>query len=327
MQEWENQCLQDEKLAGYSKTCFNERLTVNNADNIKDAEIVSVFIYSFINKEILDKLPNLKLICTRSTGHDHIDIQECKKRGILVSNVPHYGENTVAEHAFGLILSLSRNIYKAYTRTTKMDFSFEGLLGFDLYGKTIGVVGAGRIGLHVVRIAKGFGMNVVVYDPRQDSLIADVLGFKYLDFEELLKTSDVISLHVPLLESTKHLINGNNINLIKNGAIIINTSRGGILETSALIKALDEGIIAGAGLDVFEGEESLSEDTAILVQKLSEQKLRDLMLSYTLLHRDNVVITPHIAFYSEEALHRIVTTTHENILAFLDGHPINLVTK
>jgi len=240
--------------------------------------------------------------------------------------VPYYGENTVGEHAFGLILSLSRKIYKAYLRTTRLDFSLEGLMGFDLKGKTIGVAGAGRIGLHVVRIAKGFGMEVLVYDVRQEMLLAEVLGFTYVSFEDLLRRSDVISLNVPLNEATHHMINKDNIKLIKRGAILINTARGGIVETEALIAALNEGIISGAGLDVFEGEESIKEETARAVERLPREKMMEILLGYDLLHRDNVVITPHIAFYSEEALGRIMRTTEENIRAFLAGSPINVIT-
>lgn len=252
-------------------------------------------------------------------------MKECRKRGIVISNVPYYGENTVAEHTFGLILSLSRKIYKAVFRTSRLDFSIEGLRGFDLKDKTIGVVGAGRIGLHVVRIAKGFGMNVLVYDVRHETLLAEVLGFTYVPLEELLSKSDVITLHVPLIPATHHLINSDNIKLAKRGSLLINTARGSIVETEALIWALDQGILAGAGVDVFEGEESVKEETALLVHRLPSDKLREILLSYNLLHRDNVVVTPHIAFYSEEALHRILVTTEENILDFLQGTTINAI--
>ena len=322
-EEWERQFIKDGALNKLHPQLFAERLTPDTAELAKDAEIVSVFVYSEVKKPTLDQFPNLKLVATRSTGYDHIDLSECHRRNIVVSNVPYYGENTVAEHAFGLILSLSRKIYKAYLRTTRLDFSLESLMGFDLKDKTIGVVGAGRIGLHVVRIAKGFGMNVIVFDTRQEPLLAEVLGFTYVPFDELLQRSDVISLHVPLNPATYHLINKENVKAIKRGAILINTSRGGIVETEALISALNEGIIAGAGLDVFEGEESVKEDTAILAQALPGEKMREVLLSYALLHRENVVITPHIAFYSQEALMRIMLTTEENIQGFIQGKAIN----
>lgn len=324
-EDWEDEFIRTSRLKEYNPRLYRERLTEDTAVLAEDAEIVSVFIYSDLKKPTLDKLPKLRMIATRSTGYDHIDLRECERRGIAVANVPFYGENTVAEHAFGLILSLSRKIHKATMRTSRLDFSLENLRGFDLKGKTIGVVGAGRIGLHVVRIAKGFGMEVLVYDVRQEPLLAEVLGFTYVPFEDLLQRSDIITLHVPLTNATYHMINSSNINLIKHGAILINTARGAIVETEALLTALDQGILSGAGLDVFEGEESVKEETALLVQKLPREKLREILLSYALLHRDNVVITPHIGFYSEEALLRIMQTTEENIMSFLEGKKINLV--
>lgn len=324
-EDWERDYIRDSELQQYNPKIYRERLTEDTATLASDAEVVSVFIYSTLDKKVLDRMPKLKMIATRSTGYDHIDLAECGKRAIPVANVPYYGENTVAEHAFGLILSLSRKIYRAYMRTSRLDFSLEGLRGIDLKDKTIGVIGAGRIGLHVVRIAKGFGMEVLVYDVRHEQLLAEVLGFTYVPFEDILRRSDVISLHAPLNKATHHLINSGNIDLIKPGAILINTARGGLVETEALINALDRGIISGAGLDVFEGEEAVKEETALLARKLPNDQLRDLLLSYALLHRDNVVITPHIGFYSEEALRRIEETTVENILAFVHDHAQNII--
>ena len=324
-EDWEQQYIRESVVQEYNPIVSSERLTPDTANQAADAEIVSVFIYSDVDREVLEKLPHLRMLVTRSTGYDHIDRGECKRRGVTVTNVPYYGENTVAEHAFGLILSLSRKIYRAVLRTSRLDFSIDSLRGFDLKDKTIGVVGAGRIGLHVVRIAKGFAMNVLVYDVRQEPLLAEVLGFSYVSLEELLQRSDVITLHVPLTKATHHLINRENLGLIKRGALLVNTARGGVVETEAVVSALDEGIIAGAGLDVFEGEESVKEESALLVQRLPSDKMREILLSYALLHRDNVVITPHIAFYSEEALQRIMTTTEENIISFLEGKQLNVV--
>ena len=326
-EDWERQHIEHSRLRELEPAIHSERLDEDSVGLAQDAEIVSVFIYSDLHKPALDRLPSPRMIATRSTGYDHIDLEECTRRGILVSNVPYYGENTVAEHAFGLILSLSRKIYKAYLRTSRLDFSLEGLMGFDLKGKTIGVVGAGRIGLHIVRIAKGFGMDVLVYDVRQEPLLAEVLGFTYVSFEDLLRRSDVITLNVPLMPATHHMINKDTIHLIKRGAILINTARGPVVDTESLITALNEGILSGVGLDVFEGEESIKEETAVLVQRLPRQKMTEVILGYALLHRDNVVITPHIAFYSEEALERIMRTTEENIFGFLAGLPVNVLNK
>jgi len=288
-------------------------------DELEEIDILSVFIYSEITKNILDNLPKLKLIATRSTGFDHIDLDECKKRGISVANVPYYGENTVAEHTFALILSLSRNIHKSYIRTLRGDFSIEGLKGFDLKGKTIGVIGAGRIGLHVIKIAKGFGMNVLAYDVKPNKFLSEILGFQYVSLEKLLKKSDIITIHTPYSQSTHHLINKDNIRLIKRGAILINTSRGACVDTEALIEALDEKILSGVGLDVLEGEELIKEEKQLLYDDTKVSALANLIKGHILLSRDNVVFTPHIAFYSQEALERILETTAENIKSFIEG--------
>ena len=190
---------------------FEEALTIDNVSKVKDVNAVSMFIYSELEKAVLVKMPKLKLIATRSTGFDHVDVGYCNKQKITVCNVPYYGENTVAEHTFALILSLSRNVHKSYVRTLQNDFSIDGLIGFDLKGKVMGVVGAGHIGLHVIRIAKGFGMEVKAFDTNQDSFLAEVLDFEYVSFGELLKTADIISLHVPYNKHTHHLINRENI--------------------------------------------------------------------------------------------------------------------
>lgn len=304
---------------------FKEPLHSRSVAMAPDAEIVSVFIYSEVTKEVLDAMPNLKMVATRSTGFDHIDLPECTKRGIVVSNVPRYGETTVAEHTFGLILALSRQIHHAVQRTTKMDFTTAGLRGFDLYGKTIGVIGAGSIGMHVIRIAKGFGMNVLAFDAQPQQLLAEVLGYKYVSLDELLAESDVISIHVPLLPSTYHLINHESIKKIKRGAILINTARGGIVEISAIVEALNDGILCGVGLDVIEGEENVREEAQLIAESLPVEALRTIVQSYALLQRDNVIITPHIGFYSVEAEERIMDTTINSIRAFREGHPINVV--
>jgi D-lactate dehydrogenase len=290
-----------------------------------DAEMLSVFVHSQVSRAAIDSMPGLRLIATRSTGYDQIDLAACAERGITVCNVPRYGENTVAEHTFGLILSLSRKIHKAYQRTVAGDFTLEGLEGFDIKGKTLGVVGAGSIGLHVVRIAKGFGMDVIAYDVKPNTLIAEVLDFEYVPLDYLLSHADIISLHAPYLPSTHHMINGETIKHIKRGALLINTARGGLVDTDALIIALDQGILAGAGLDVVEGEELIEEEERLLRAPEAGDKLRMIIRQHILLRRPDVVITPHMAFYSHEAEERILTTTVENITGFLEGRPRNVV--
>ena len=325
LEEWEQEELRKGLFEGHELHLSTEPLTERTLVEGRDAEIVSVFVHSQLNRATLDKLPNLKLIATRSTGFDHIDLACCRERGIQVSNVPSYGENTVAEHTFALILALSRNIHKAFVHTLAHDIPFAELRGFDLAGKTLGVVGAGRIGLHVIKIAKGFGMHVVAFDVRQEPLLAEVLNFRYASVEELLHVSDIVSLHCPYSSKTHHLINSGNIRLFKRGALLINTARGGLIDPAALTQALDEGILAGAALDVLEGEELLKDERQILAQPLAQDKLRTLLLNHSLLNRDNVVITPHIAFNSREAVQRILETTFENLRAFLAGRPRNLI--
>lgn len=278
-----------------------------------DSEILSVFIYSQVTQEVINQMPYLNLITTRSTGFDHIDLETAKIRQISVCNVPFYGENTVAEHTFALILSLSRNVHKSYLRSTQNNFSIDGLMGFDLKGKTLGVVGSGHIGQHVIRIAKGFGMEVLVYDLNHNNFLSEVLDFKYVEFEDLLASSDIVSLHVPYNKHTHHLINKQNIVKFKPGAILINTSRGGLIELEALITALDAGILSGAGLDVLEGEELIRQEEELLKNETNPEVLKQVIQDHILIKKDNVVFTPHIAFYSKEAIQRILDTTLENI--------------
>lgn len=326
LEDWEREELRKGLFEGHELHLSTGPLNENTLPVELDAEIVSVFVHSNLNRAALGKLPNLKFIATRSTGFDHIDLGHCRERGIRVSNVPSYGENTVAEHTFALILALSRNIHKAFVHTLAHDIPFQELRGFDLAGKTLGVIGAGRIGLHVIKIAKGFGMTVVAFDVRQEPLLAEVLNFRYVSVDELLGVSDIISLHCPYSPKTHHLINPDNIQRIKRGALLINTARGGLIDPAALTRALDEGILAGAALDVLEGEELLKDERQILAQSLAQDKLRTLLLNHSLLNRDNVVITPHIAFNSREAVQRILETTLDNLRAFLRGQPQNLVT-
>ena len=323
VKEWEEEYLK-KRLSDHSLKFSNEKLSSENSQQIKDSDAVSVFIYSKIDENVIRGLPNLKLIITRSTGFDHIDVNACKKQGITICNVPSYGENTVAEHTFALILSLSRRLFMTCPRF-KIDFSMEGLMGFDLKGKTIGVIGAGQIGLHVIRIAKGFGMNVLAYDARPSKILSEVLGFEYTSIEDLLAKSDIITLHVPYNKNTHHLMNKDTFKLVKKGAILINTARGSIVDTEALIDALDQKILSGAGLDVIEGEALIKEEKQLLYDQQSNEVLANIVKDHILLSKDNVVFTPHIAFYSKEAMERILETTVENVAAFISGNPQNVV--
>lgn len=302
----------------YELYFFKDGLNSGNSI-LKEIDVLSVFIYDKVDKSIIDQAKKLKLIATRSTGFNHIDIEYAKKNKVSVCNVPYYGENTVAEHTFALILALSRNLHKAYIRSQQSIFTLEGLRGFDLRGKTIGVIGAGSIGVHVMKIAKGFGMKVLAYDIRKNHILEELLDFKYVDLDELLSSSDIITLHCPYNEQTHHMINMNNIHKVKKGALFINTARSGIIEPAALYYAIDKGIFGGAGLDVFEGEELLKEENQMLTKNVPIQNVEALLKRNLLLRRENVIITPHMAFDSHEAIERILDTTYENIIAFFDN--------
>lgn len=325
VEDWQKDYLK-EKLAGGELSFFAEPLSSDNIDSAKEYEIISPFIYSQINKEIIKELPNLKMLATRSTGFDHINLAVAKENKITVCNVPLYGENTVAEHTFALILSLSRKMFDSVERARKGDFSLDGLRGFDLKDKTLGIIGLGHIGLHVARIAKGFEMNVLAFDLNKDEELAKKLGFKYASFEEVLAKSDIISLHAPYNKATHHLINSENINLIKKGAYLINTSRGGLIETEALLRAVSDGTLAGAGLDVLEEECFVKEEAQLLSKEFPKTcDIKTILQNNILLRQKNVIITPHNAFDSQESLIRILDTTILNIQSFIDNKPNNIV--
>ncbi|MDQ5882674.1 MAG: D-lactate dehydrogenase [Patescibacteria group bacterium] len=309
---------------------FEEPLTLANVSQFKDYEVISCFINSQFTKDILEQLPNLKLLATRSTGFDHIDLATCQKKKILVAYVPAYGSHTVAEYTFGLLLCLVRKIYQAYHQVRETgSFSLEGLKGQELYGKTIGVIGTGRIGINVIKIARGFEMNILAYDKYPNEELAQQLDFEYVPFEKLLMSSDVITFHVPYNSETHHLLNREKIKLVKKGAVIINTSRGGVIETEALYQAIKSGQLAGAALDVLEEEGDIKEEQELLVKggNLSSEKLKTVLLNHIFIDLDNVIVTPHNAFQTEEALENIVETTLDTIKSYLAGKPINIVSQ
>jgi len=285
-------------------------------DKAKEYQIISPFVYSDLTKKTLQKLPNLKMIATRSTGMDHIDQIYCRDNEIKVTNVPNYGQNTVAEHAFALILSLSRRIPECLTRVRQGGFSPAGLTGFDLKDKTIGVIGVGTIGQYMVKIANGFGMKVLGVARTPDEKLAKKLGFEYVPFEEALKQSDIVTFHVPLTKQTFHMLDRKKIKLMKDGAILINTSRGPVIESEAILWGIEEGKLAGAGLDVLEEEDNLDNSKKLFESYQSEDDLKELVCAHLLREKDNVVITPHNAFNTKEALSRIVNTTVKNIEKF-----------
>lgn len=316
VKSWEKQYLK-KALSKHTLYFFEEPLNDKNIDKAKKSDIVSVFIYSNITKKVITSLKKTKLICTRSTGFDHIDLKACSKHNVCVCNVPSYGDNTVAEHTFALILSLSRKIHKSYTKTLNNDFSLEGLKGFDLKNKTLGVLGTGKIGLHVVRIARGFGMKVLAHDLNPDEFMSEVLDFEYVGRDYLYKNSDIISLHLPHTKDTHHLINKKTFKKMKQGAILINTARGSLVELDALLEALDKEKLSGAGLDVIEGEEYIKEEKELLHSPKKSEEAVTLAKDHILFDKENVIFTPHIGFYSQEALDRILKISVNNILNFI----------
>lgn len=326
LENWEKDFLR-KQLKGHDVLFFSKKLAISDTNKIKDAEALVIFINSKIDKKILDRLPKLRFITTMSTGFDHIDLNECKKRKIIVSNVPSYGENTVAEHAFALLLNISRKIHDSVEVTRRGSFDLKGLRGFDLKGKTLGILGTGKIGKHSVIIAKGFQMNVVAYDPFPDKEFAKQQGFEYLkSVENVLAVSDVVTLHAPYMPSTHHMINMKNIKKIKKGAVVINTARGGLIETEAILYGLKNKLISAFGTDVLEEEGFIREDREMLYK--SFKKLADLKIvleDHILLEQDNVFITPHNAFNTKEALQRILQTTIDNINGFAKKKSINLI--
>lgn len=292
-----------------------------------DATVLCSFIESPIGEAEMSRFPALKLIATRSTGFDHIDLAAAKARGITVANVPFYGENTVAEFAFALLLALSRRVIDADERVRAGSFSPSGLRGFDLAGKTFGVVGCGHIGVHTIRMANGFGMKVLGFDMHQDPELARTLNFTYATLPELLAGSDIISLHVPYNEHTHHLINKETIGSIKKGSYLINTSRGAVVETDALVDALKNGTLAGAALDVLEEEGALADETALLsAPHPREEELKTTLENHYLINHPRVIVTPHLAFNTQEAVERILNTTIENIKGFGAGTLTNSVS-
>lgn len=306
---------------------FEEKLTEDNVTLAQNADIISVFTGSSLNKDIIDKIPNLKFIATRSTGFDHIDCEAAKARDIKISNVPAYGSHTVAEFAFGLILNLSRNIsdINNYLRESA-DFNYlPWMEGFNLEGKTIGVIGTGKIGKNVIKIAKGFEMNILAFDLFPDLNFAKENNFMYKSFEDVVSQSDIITLHTPYTKENHHLINRKNISTMKKGVCLVNTARGELVDTEALVEGLKNGVIAGAGLDVLENENDLTNANKGASDNINTERKNILVLNQELMKMSNVIITPHVAFFTKEAVIAIQETTVENIKGFISGSPMNLI--
>lgn len=324
LENWEKEYFQKE--IHDSELVFFDQPLSDTTPDIGTFEVVITFIHTQMNKELLDKMPNLKFITTMSTGFDHIDVEECKRRGIVVSNVPSYGETTVAEHTFALLLTIARRLPESIERVKGGNFMPSGLTGFELRGKTIGVIGVGSIGTNVIKIARGFGMNVIVFKRTPDYALEKELGCKFVELPILYQQSDIVTLHIPYTKETHHYVSDEAFSQMKDGVVLLNTARGALIDTTALLKALESGKVKAAGLDVLEEEPLLEEEKDLLSRDFDKEKLFTILQDHMLLNHPKVVITPHNAFNSEEALKKIVETTHENLSAFVSGVPLNVVS-
>lgn len=313
---------------------------VESIDEVpKDAEIVSVFVTSRIGAKFLRQHPRLQLVASRSSATDHLDVAAADKRGVALAHVPEYGAATVAEHTFALILGVVRRLRHCLEAKNRGRGSIERLRGRELRGKTLGVLGTGRVGRRVIRIARAFGMNCLAFDSHEDEDLAAGLGFRYVTLDQLLRKSDIITLHIPLARRTRHILNAKRLARCKPGVVLINTARGALIDIDGLLDGLKTGHIGGVGLDVLEDEGAFRADAsriigAQIVQKIHamstpggdrerrQERLRELqgiMRNRQLLAHENVFFTPHVGFNSVEAIEQINLGTVQNIRAFIDG--------
>jgi D-lactate dehydrogenase len=299
---------------------FHEaRLTHDSVALAKGSDVVCAFINDDLSAPVLEQLAagGTRLIALRSAGYNHVDLTAAQRLGLPVVRVPAYSPHAVAEHAVALVLALNRRIHRAFNRTREGDFSLHGLTGFDLHGKTVGVVGGGKIGQVFARIMHGFGCQVLIYDPFPLTGLGD-LGARQVPLEEVIASSDILSLHCPLTDDSYHLIDTARLAQMKRGAMLINTGRGALVDAPALIKALKSGQLGYLGLDVYE------EESELFFEDHSDLPLQDDTLA-RLLSFPNVIVTAHQAFLTHEALDAIARTTLDNIADWLAGRPSNEV--
>ena len=292
------------------------KLNEESADLTKGYEIVCAFANDTINKEVIDILAEngVKLLAMRCAGYNNISLKDIQGR-FKVVRVPAYSPYSIAEYTMGMILALNRKIHKAYVRTREGNFSISGLMGFDLNGKTAGIIGAGKIAQILIKILKGFGMRVIAYDPYPNYEKAKELGFEFVDLDTLYKESDIISLNCPLTKETQYMINRNSMAKMKDGVMIVNTGRGMLIDSADLIEALKDKKVGAAALDVYE------EEAEYFFEDLSDKVIEDDILG-RLLSFHNVLITSHQAYFTQEAVEAITKTTLNNIQDFIDGKPL-----
>lgn len=299
--------------SGHQLTFFEAHLNPKTASLAEGYAAVCVFVNDDLSAETIERLARggTRLIATRSAGYNHIDLDAAKRNQVTVARVPSYSPSAIAEHTIALMLSLNRQVHRAFNRVREGNFSLDGLLGFDMAGQIVGVVGTGQIGARTAAILHGFGCQVLAYDPFPRAEVEE-LGVEYVDFDELLQRSSIVTLHIPLTAQTHHLMDGGSLSLMPRGAMLINTSRGALIDTTAAIEALKSGQLGYLGLDVYEEEEALFFDD------LSSEVIQDDVFS-RLLTFPNVVVTGHQAFFTKEALRSIAATTAANLDAFEEG--------
>jgi D-lactate dehydrogenase len=295
---------------------LENRLSAETAGSARGAEVACVFVNDGLDRSSLSALveAGVKMVAFRCAGSNNLDVAAANELGLAVTRVPAYSPYAVAEHAVALLLALNRKIHRAYNRVREMNFSLSGLEGFDLHGKTVGILGTGKIGRITAKILKGFGMRVLSFDLFPDPAWAKAEGVEYTDLRTLAKASDVVSLHLPLTPDSKHMVRAETLALMKPGAIMINVSRGALVDTTALIAALKSGQLGGVGLDVYEEEEG------VFFEDLSGKIVKDDELA-RLLTFPNVLITAHQAFLTREALDEISRVTVHNIIAWAHKKP------
>jgi D-lactate dehydrogenase len=306
--------------AGHHLTYLDTRLSPETAVLAKGAQAVCVFVNDQVNEAVLKELRKLGvgLVALRAAGYNNVDLPAAKRLGVEIARVPAYSPEAVAEHAVALMLSLDRHIHQAYARVRQGNFALGGLLGFNLHGRTVGVIGTGRIGTAVVRIMTGFGCNVLAYDVEPNP-VCQGIGARYVPLAELFAQSDIITLHCPLTPATRHMIDAQSIAQMKTGVMLINTSRGAIVDTPAVVAAIKNGKIGHLGLDVYE------EEATLFFEDESEKVICDDVFE-RLLTFPNVLITGHQAFFTHEALTAIAETTLANVTAFeASGKALNQV--
>lgn len=292
---------------------FETHLNNRNAVLAADVDVVCAFVNDTLDAHVINKLVDngVKLLALRCAGFNNVDLKAARER-LPVVHVPAYSPHAVAEYALALMLSLNRKIYRAYWRTKDGNFALNGLMGFDMYGKTAGIIGTGKIAKILIHILNGLGMNILAYDIYPDKDFASMENFRYVTLDELYQKSDIISLHCPLTEQTRHIINRQAIERMKDGVMLINTGRGALIDTHALVEGLKSKKIASAGLDVYEEEKNY------FYEDVSDKIINDDML-VRLLSFHNVVVSSHQAFFTREALYNIARTTLQNILDFKEG--------